>query len=68
MYYCGTRPHNTSLRVNIEVFNEVIIMMMNYHMACFSEFNLSTEMQFNMGYSMISGIGIMIIVNLALMG
>jgi hypothetical protein len=46
------------------VFNEIVIMLMNYHMVCFSEFNLSLEMQFNMGYSMMGWIVAMIIVNL----
>jgi hypothetical protein len=49
------------------VFNEIVIMLINYHMVCFSEFNLSLEMQFYMGNSMIGWIVAMITVNLACM-
>ena len=67
-YYSGTRPHLDKGRVKIEIFNEIMIMLMNYHMACFSEFNLSIEMQFLMGYSFIACIAIMVVVNLSAMG
>jgi hypothetical protein len=67
MYYCGTRPHLTGQRVKIEVFNEVIIMLMNYHMVCLSEFNLSIEMHFHVGYSMVAWIVLMVAVNLSAM-
>jgi len=53
--------------VGIEIFNEIIILLLSYHMACFSEFNLSAEMQFLMGYSLIGCIAIMVCVNLAVM-
>jgi hypothetical protein len=53
MYYAGTKPHAEKERVNIEIFNEIMIMMINYHMVCFSEFNLDLMAQFNMGYSFV---------------
>jgi hypothetical protein len=67
MYYCGTKPHLTGQRVKIEVFNEVIIMLMNYHMVCFSEFNLPIEMHFHVGNSMVAWVVVMVTVNLSAM-
>jgi hypothetical protein len=67
MYYSGTRPHLTGQRVKIEVFNELIIMIMNYHMVCFSEFNLFIDMHFHVGSSMVIWILIMVAVNLLAM-
>ena len=39
VYYGGTRPHQSKQRGRLELFNEVMIMVMNYHMVCFLEFN-----------------------------
>jgi len=44
LFYSGVRPHTDPKRVKIEIFNEVMIMMMNYHMVCFSKFNLDANM------------------------
>jgi hypothetical protein len=40
IFYTGNHPHIDKRRTAIENFNEVMIMIINYHMVCFSEFNL----------------------------
>lgn len=39
IFYAGRRPHNNNMRINLEIFNEVMFMILNYHMICFSNFN-----------------------------
>jgi hypothetical protein len=66
MYYIGVRPHWNSKRVEVEVFNELMILVACYHLICFSEFNLDMQAQFNMGYSFVGLIVIVVIVNIVL--
>ena len=66
VFYVGNRPHWDSRRVNIEVFNELMIMVACYHLIAFSEFNLDPVSQFNMGYSFVAVIVIVVIVNVVL--
>jgi hypothetical protein len=67
IYYSGIRPHSSHLTTRVNIFNEVIIMFMNYHLICFSNFNLDLLARFQMGYSQISLIGLLIVVNLSIM-
>jgi len=53
IYYSYCKPHNSRARNYIEIWNETLIMFANYHMICFSEFNLNLEAQYQMGYSFI---------------
>jgi hypothetical protein len=57
-------PHIEKSRCYIEIFNEIMIMIINYHMVSFSEFNLDVNMQFNMGYSLIAVIFFVVFVNI----
>lgn len=67
IYYAGSRPHTSRGKYRIEIFNDVIFMMMIYHLICFSDFNSSMEARFEMGYSQVSLIGILITVNISSM-
>jgi hypothetical protein len=64
IYYAGSMPHIEKSRCYIEIFNEIMIMIINYHMVSFSEFNLDVDMQFNMGYSLIGFIFLVVFVNI----
>lgn len=67
VYYASTRPHMDRHRAFIETFNEVMIMIMNYHMVCFSNFNPHMEAQFAMGYSFIACIILVVVINIGAM-
>lgn len=67
IFYGGSKPHVFKRRRQIEVFNEWMIMVMNYHLVAFSEFNMNTKAQYNMGYSYVFMIGVVIAVNLSFM-
>ena len=68
IYYAGNRPHFEKERAYIETFNEAMIMVMNYHMVSFSNFNVSHESQFTMGYSFVASVVFVIAANLASVG
>jgi hypothetical protein len=67
IFYAGSKPHIYKSRRWIEVFNEVWIMMMNYHLIAFSDFNRSNLTQYLAGYSYIFNIGFIVAVNLVVM-
>jgi hypothetical protein len=64
IFYGGRRPHNDRKRINLELANEAMFMIMNYHLICFSNFNTSDEMQFLMGYSFVGALALTITINL----
>lgn len=47
--------------------NEFLIMIMNYHTLCFTDFNTSSDAQFTMGYSYIALIFLIIFINIGSM-
>lgn len=61
--YASIRPHEDRNRTQLEVFNEVMIMVSNYHMLLFSKFNINDEFLWQMGYSYIFFVGVTISVN-----
>lgn len=63
LFYMGERPHWDTKRVQIEVFNELMILGACYHLICFSDFNLDVDAQFNMGYSFVALIILVVLVN-----
>ena len=46
IFYSDQRPHTLPKRIKLEVFNEIIIMIIIYHLFLFSDFNSSLELQF----------------------
>ena len=67
IFYSGLQPHLDLRRTYLENFNEVMTMLMNYHMTTFTMFNLDANMQFQMGYSYVAHIMFTIFVNLVFM-
>lgn len=67
MFYAGQLPHWEKKRGKLECFNEFMIIVMSYHMICFSEFNLEVDSRFVMGYSFIAFVLLIILVNLIYM-
>ena len=67
MYYSGTKPHLEKNKTRIEIINESAVMILNYHMVSFSDYNLHSEAQFNMGYSYVIFVAILVVVNLCFM-
>ena len=64
MLYAGIRPHWDNNRSRIEITNEVLIMIFNYHMVIFSEYCLNEMFQFYMGFSNAAFIGILVLINI----
>ena len=67
MYYASYKPHDSKKRVGLEIFNEVMIMFLNYHLILFTRYNLSDYLKFMMGYSYVFIIGFTMFVNILLM-
>jgi multidrug transporter EmrE-like cation transporter len=61
IYYLK-KPHERP-KQRMELFNEVIFMVVTYHFICFSDFNLSLVRRFQMGYSLFGVTGIFIVVH-----
>lgn len=55
------------MKQRLEIFNESTIMLLNYHMLCFTLFVPDLNTQFMMGYSMTGILIFIILVNMALM-
>ena len=68
VYYGGTRPHLGRQRVRLEVFNEVMTMVIHYHMVCFTDFNNLAISKYYMGYSFVFCILFLVLFNLILLG
>ena len=67
MYYAGTKPHFERPEKFVYLFNEVIIMLTNYHLMSFTSFVNDPDTQFKMGSSLQFTVIVAVIVNLAKM-
>ena len=65
MYYAGCHIHHKKNMYRIELFNEIIIMMIIYHFMIFSDFVPHLMIQFTMGYSYLGFLVLLITVNLS---
>jgi hypothetical protein len=66
IYYGYVMPHIFLARNRLEIFNEVMIMFVNYMMIFFTNYNLSETVKFYAGYVFVAIIGITIVVNFGL--
>ena len=66
MYYFGFAPHFTKKKLMIEGFNDVIIIILSYHLFCFTNFT-EVNAWFFIGYSFVGFFMIIILVNLVFM-
>ena len=48
----------------LEVINESLLMVANYHMLCFSKFNLDKMQRFNMGWSFLMLLSLIVFLNI----
>jgi hypothetical protein len=64
IWYANYRPHYSSTRTRLEIFNEAMILVCCYHMFIFSNFAMDLDMQFYFGYVYVCVIGIVLIINL----
>jgi len=65
IWYGSVRPHIFNRRVQLEMFNEAVIMGFNYHMIIFSDFCFEPSFQFSMGYAYAALLAICVAVNMA---
>jgi len=65
LFYAGIRPHWDNNRYHLEVYNEVMIMMFNYHMMLFSDYCFNQSFQYMMGTSYACFLGIVVLVNIS---
>jgi len=67
IWYTNIRPHIEKSKYYLEIFNEVMIMIMLYIMILYSKFNTNPISYFWFGYSYIGALGLLLIVNISLM-
>ena len=67
IFYGYVLPHSDKNRTKLEIINECLIMIMNYHTLCFTDFNASSEAQFMTGYSYIALVFVIILINIGSM-
>ena len=64
IWYAAYRPHYSTTRTRLEIFNEAMILLCGYHLFVFSNFTMELDMQFYFGYVYVTIIGIVLIINL----
>ena len=67
MYYSGNRPHARKEQVMIEAGNEILMIVLMYHLFCFTSFIASKEIQFGIGYSFLGTMILVLIWNIFFM-
>ena len=66
IYYGGVQPFDTRFRRRIDLFNEFSILLITWHMMCFTDFVLSSDTQWLVGWSMIFCICLNAFVNISI--
>ena len=67
IWYAGTRPHIWKRRFRMEIFNEMMIMLFNYHMILFTDFCWDNKMQYMAGGSFQASILVLVFVNASML-
>lgn len=68
MYYIGVRPKMSVNAFRMEMSNEIAVLILSYHMLCFTEWVGEPEMQYDIGFSFVSFIGYILVSNIVNMG
>lgn len=63
MWYVSSKIHKAKWQGRLELANEVLVLILYYHLITFSNFNTDLEVQFLMGYSFLVFLTLMIAVN-----
>jgi len=66
IYVAHYRPFLFKIHNRTELFNEAINMVISYHYILFTDFLDNVEMKFNIGWSIIGCISILILTNMSL--
>ena len=66
-WYVDIRPHIDNTHFKLEIFNEIMIMIMFYMMVLFSKFNTNPDTFFAFGNAYLIFIAIVLVVNIGLM-
>ena len=67
MFYSNGRPHAERLSRRIEMFNEVMVLLLSYHMLFFTPWFTLKNFYFYIGFTFLGVIGLMLAVNLVFM-
>ena len=67
IWYAGVRPHIWNSRYRMEIFNESMIMLFNYHMILFTDFCFDNKVQYLVGGSFQACILIIVFVNVSML-
>ena len=66
IYYGGVQPFDTRFRRRIDLFNEYSILLITWHIMCYTDFVVSSDMQWLVGWSMILCICLNAFVNISI--
>lgn len=67
MYYRYNRPHIFKRRERLEIFNEMAVMVANYHMIMYSDYVTENKVAFFMGYTLTGTLLTIVFVNISIM-
>jgi hypothetical protein len=67
MFYAGVYPYDSYLKNRNEVFNEVIMMILTYHILLFTEFINEPSTRYEIGKSFLGFLALLITVNLIIL-
>lgn len=67
MQYLAKKPHITIGRRILEMFNESMIMLVNYHFALFTGFTFNEDFKYSLGFSYVVIFCITVAVNISVM-
>jgi hypothetical protein len=68
MFYAGVLPYDSTFKNRNEVFNEVVMMILTYHILMFTEFIGEPSTRYEIGKSFLGFLALLITVNMILMG
>lgn len=66
IWYAAVRPHIWNRRFRMEIFNECMIMLFNYHMILFTDFCYDNKVQYLTGGSYQASILLLVFVNISM--
>ena len=64
MWYSNLQPHSGHFRTRLEMFNELMLLAITYHLPLMTDFNLSERLNINVGYSLCGFTTVIILVHL----
>ena len=65
MFYFNYKPFERLATQRLEIFNELSILSINYHLFLLTDFNADFDLQYNVGWSILLVTAINIVVNMS---